>query len=312
MDYRKFLDKTETLVLPYFGGTSVITSDRRLRVQLTIEPGWWEFSIKGRIATPVRRSEDYDLSTLPKIRGHYFNTWLFISGNEIERMHFIPTGTCDVFSPCIARRWYNGDLIFESADFEDEAEINARLALESNAAIADLKGIPASLRAAYGFALLRKEAQQRSMRVSPREVMRELGRVAVGGSEVAIDVLVNIAEQRQMQINRQRGMQRRDVVQESASNVRRHRRDSLEDDLLRVLANASADFRSFRLLEDNLVEVTFNFLGDRFITLVEADTFRVFDAGICLDGADRELTLEILPGVIREAIYNGELVITRH
>ena len=58
-------------------------------------------------------------------------------------------------------------------------------------------------------------------------------------------------------------------------------------------------------------EVVYTFLGQRFATIVDERTLQVRDAGICLDGADRELTLESLPGVIREAVDTGELFITR-
>lgn len=45
--------------------------------------------------------------------------------------------------------------------------------------------------------------------------------------------------------------------------------------------------------------------------MVAADSLNVLDAGICLDGADGALTLESLPGVIREAVETGALVVTR-
>jgi len=44
---------------------------------------------------------------------------------------------------------------------------------------------------------------------------------------------------------------------------------------------------------------------------IDAITLQVWDAGVCLAGEDRLVTLESLPGVIREAIETGRLVITR-
>ncbi|VAW81682.1 hypothetical protein MNBD_GAMMA12-735 [hydrothermal vent metagenome] len=48
------------------------------------------------------------------------------------------------------------------------------------------------------------------------------------------------------------------------------------------------------------------------MTIINALNFRVIDAGICLDETDSELNLTSLPAVIREAINNGLLYITRH
>jgi hypothetical protein len=45
--------------------------------------------------------------------------------------------------------------------------------------------------------------------------------------------------------------------------------------------------------------------------VVDAITLHVYDSGVCLAGADELVTLDSLPGVIREAIEEDALVITR-
>jgi hypothetical protein len=80
----------------------------------------------------------------------------------------------------------------------------------------------------------------------------------------------------------------------------------------RALASAGARLHDTRRLEGGRLEVTFRFMGERFLSIVDMGTLQVVDAGICLAGADREVTLESLPSVIREAIEDGVLVITRH
>jgi hypothetical protein len=47
------------------------------------------------------------------------------------------------------------------------------------------------------------------------------------------------------------------------------------------------------------------------LTKIDEISFQVYDAGICLSGADREVNLESLPSVIREAIDSEVLVVTR-
>jgi hypothetical protein len=66
-----------------------------------------------------------------------------------------------------------------------------------------------------------------------------------------------------------------------------------------------------RLGGGNHLEVAFQFMGERFLSVVDAISLQVIDSGICLDGEDELVTLDSLPGVIREAIDIGRLVITR-
>lgn len=308
MDYRKFLGKTTTQVLPYFGGAYVVAAERRLHVKHQIEPGWWQFNIEGRKAMPQSKADAVDLSACQSVRGHVLDDWLFISGRQIERLHFVPTGMCDVFSPCSARRWHQGSLIFTGVEFEDEAEINVRTKLEEYEPITELKGVAASLRCAYGYALLSAAARQRQMPVALREVVNRLADIAGDGMPLANQLLDEIHAQRVMQQNRLRGMSREGLTRAGTRRAAR----TLEDKLAEILHNAGADFRSARQLEDGLIEVTYHFMDERFISVVDDTTFNVFDAGICLDGADREVTLESLPSVIREAIDIGALYITRH
>jgi hypothetical protein len=80
----------------------------------------------------------------------------------------------------------------------------------------------------------------------------------------------------------------------------------------RALERAGARLKDARRLANNQLEVTYAFMGERFISIVDGDSLRVRDAGVCLAGADSEVTLESLPAVIREAIDEGVLHITRY
>jgi hypothetical protein len=60
------------------------------------------------------------------------------------------------------------------------------------------------------------------------------------------------------------------------------------------------------------LQVTFTCDGERITCVVDAETLQVYDAGFCLAGADRELTLDSLPSTVREAIDVDHLNITRH
>ena len=88
-------------------------------------------------------------------------------------------------------------------------------------------------------------------------------------------------------------------------------RDNAQQRAADVLEAAGAALLASRHLDDTSFEVTFRFMGERFIAVVDWRTLHVYDSGICLSGADELLGLDALPAVIREAIELDELNITR-
>jgi hypothetical protein len=83
-----------------------------------------------------------------------------------------------------------------------------------------------------------------------------------------------------------------------------------EERVADALHAARAGLRGLRWLGGSQIEVRYDLDGERFVSIVEADSLQVVDAGICLVGSDRELTLESLPSVIREAMRTHQLNIT--
>ena len=78
-----------------------------------------------------------------------------------------------------------------------------------------------------------------------------------------------------------------------------------------ALDGAHARMLAARRLGGGQLEVTFDFMGERFISVVDALSLQIIDSGVCLAGEDDLVTLDSLPGVIREAIDTDRLVITR-
>jgi len=315
MDYTKFLAKKETLVLPYFGGARVDARDRRLRLKGQAEPGWWEFEVTGRNATPLRKTEPADLSDLPATRGHFAGGWLFFSGRDMGRIALPLEEEPEPLAPCTARRWHSGHLLFDGVEFEDDAEDAARRALEDGNAIADVKGVTPALRAAFGFALLATAGRAVVVPISPREAAPYVVEVANGGRDAANRVIHAIREQRvewaALLAEEQR--EQRNISVARGARLRNVRRATDIGDICdRALDAAGARMLRWRRSGQNMVEVTFEFMDERFISLIDVETLHVYDSGICLSGADEELTLESLPSAIKEAIETGQLHITRH
>nr|WP_242588956.1 hypothetical protein [Corallococcus macrosporus] len=357
-------------------------------------------------------------------------------------------------SPVTARRWHDGTLLFEGVEFESEAEEAARRALEEDRALGDARGVSASLRAAFGFAVLEAASRGMGIPFAPVEARARVLDVAREGRAEAERCLRALAEERvrflRMQAEQEarreaeaharsrawtdlehgspavwRDAEGREIarplsgrererwdalhgvgarewthpefgVREASSDAEAHARTAWRDSngratartvrgrergeawrdadvreaaramserergevwrdadgrghetrearrdasarassvrdgrghgrhghrraepdagawVERALDKAGARLLGHRRLGDGLLEVVYAFMGERFVTVVEAATLRVRDAGVCLAGADTQVTLESLPSVLREAIETDALVITRH
>jgi hypothetical protein len=305
MDYRRFLSRRETRVLPYFGGKTVDAPDRRLRVPEEGPPGWWTFEIEGRIARRVAPAEPVGLGELPACHGHLLERWLVLEGAKVEEVQLLPAEQALPLSPVTARRWCSGELLFQSVDFESEVEEAVRRALEEGRTLEGLKGVPATLTSAFGLAVIFAASRRLAIPVAPVEVRRQLGQIAMGSAALAEELLRGLAQERQ----RHRFQRALRSAVRSADRPAPEQTD--EERAAAALEAAGARLLGCRRIAGDVLEVRYRLEGARFISLVHPVSLQVIDAGICLAGADAEVTLESLPSVIREAMDQG-LVYTRH
>ena len=328
-DFRRFLTSSrdvDSTVVAYTGGHFVRTRDRRLRVQ---EPpathGWYRARIRGRNADLVSSADMPCLDGLPILRGHRWGTRLVLPDASAPELAFLPGDEPLALAPLVARRWHDQSLVVESEDFETEHEELVRDALERGQGLAELQHVPASLRAAFVYSILEREAEGGAP-WHPLEVRARLPQLAKEGRAGVRAELARLEAERlqaresarQHQAS-QAGSQLEWETWEEARDRSFARRPRPSPDDARgvaaaraALAGAGASFVSLRSLQGgSQLEVRYRFLGAGFETVVAAETLNVLDAGICLDGADGALTLESLPGVIREAVETGALVVTR-
>ena len=312
-DFRAFLKPAAPVVLPYFGGTRVDAKDRRFKVAAEIAAGWWQFAIEGRNAVPKAAAEPVDLSALPILRGHWVDGFIVTSGREIARVAIPPVEEPAPLAKVTGRRWYSGDVLLDTIEFEDDAELSARSALEDKRPIADVRGIVPSLRAAFGYALGMAAAREARVPVTLRELSSDVVAIAEHGLDAAKAAIDRIVARRLEAEAAMRAQRDRAMMREIAERSYRQRRaGSPAERADAALEAAGARMISVRRAGANELEVTFTYEGVRIISTVDPETLHVYDSGICLDGADEELTLDSLPSVIKEAIENGYLNITRH
>jgi hypothetical protein len=322
VDYTKFLNKKEEAILAYLGGPFAYGKDRRLRVaEPRPQNGFHKFEIKGRDATAIERVESPELGKLPRVRGHHVRGWILSQDlrSRAERIELMPAEEPMPFAIVRARRWHSGDLVFESLDFDTEVEDAARLRLEEKAPLGELKGAPLSLRTAYGVALAFAWAAELGAHISVREALPAAGRIAEGGEGVARPFLVQLGARRaeEMEARRIRAIieGRPAGPPPLAYRTPARERPTLENAAIRAeqaLDAAHARMLSSRHLGNGNIEVTWSFMGERFISVVDGISLHVYDSGVCLAGEDELVTLDSLPSVIREAIETDVLVITRH
>ena len=323
-DFRAFLAPQEPVVLPYFGGTRVDAVDRRLRVEGQVDLGWWRFRVEGRRAVPVEPASPAELGSLPRLRGHWVGGWIVVDGRKLARIALPPDDEPSPLARVTARRWYSGDLVFEALEFEDDAELEARSALEQRRPLGELRGVAPSLRVAFGIALGGVLARELGAEISFRELVPRAVAIADRGREVVREWLDELAEQRRraeaaLAEERRRALEearrRAEELRMSAAARSAHAIERRHDPVRRAddaLDGADARMLGCRRLERGRhLDVTYEVDGTRIISLVDADTLQVIDPGICLSGAHRVLTLDAMPSVVREAIEQDHLNITR-
>lgn len=312
-DFRAFLAPQEPVVLPYFGGTRVDAADRRLRVDGELVPGWWRFRVEGRRAVPVEPASPAELGALPRLRGHWVEGWIVSDGRQLARVALPPDDEPTPLARACGRRWHSGDLLFDALDFDDDAELEARRALDERRPIGELRGVVPSLRVAFGIALGCAIGRELGIAVSVRELVPRAVAIADRGQDVVLAWLDELAAERRRadEEARRRAAGRR--LEAAAGTARAVARDG--DPVRRAddaLDGAGARMLTCRRLERGTqLDVTYEVDGTRILSVVDAETLQVLDPGICLAGAHRVLTLDAMPSVVREAIEQDHLNITR-
>jgi len=317
VDYKAFLKPSDPVVLPYFGGTRVEAATRRFAIERQLAPGWWRFQIDHRRAVPLEPASPVGLESLPVMRGHWVDGWVIEDGRTLGRIALPPDDEPPALSRVVARRWYGGDLLFDTIEFEDDAELSARRALEERRPLGDIKGVVPSLRAAFGYALGMAVARELGFAVMPRELTPRVVAIADGGREVVVPMFTAMIAQREAEAaEARRRAEEAEAAARLAGAVKGAKLVTRTRDPRRrvdeVLEAARARMITCRAVARGAqLDVVYEVDGTRIMSLVQADTLQVIDPGICLSGAHRVLTLDAMPSVVREAIEEDHLNITR-
>jgi hypothetical protein len=326
VDYRALLGGSGTRVLPYLGGGRVRSGDRTYRVKQELEPAWYGFELRGRdaVAQDVHDADHDVLDALPAVRGHLSSRGLALGDGRSTPIALMDE-TPEVLSPVLCRS-LDAYVLFQRTEFDDDAEEHARAALEDQVGLAQVKGVGASLRAAFVHTLLDQVGDALQIGWRWDEVRPHVLQISEGGHDAAHGLLSGYRARREQALREQEAALARAhraqlraarqallAQREEQRLARRHGTlrpgGPQHSHIERVLAGSDAELLSVRPVQD-LLHVRFRFAESRFDCLVDPTSLQVIDAGICLDGADRMLTLDSLPSVLREALDTGQLVVT--
>ncbi len=306
MSWRSLLQEApEERVLPWVGGRRLVDRGRSWKLEGPLPPehGWHRFSVGGsRKATWLGPGEpdpafDEGRETL---RGYLVGNRLIPDGaavvpdpaclvDQTVLVHLVERGL-ERFARALVAREPDGPWVFARLEFPlgPEAEVQQVFA-DRLASVDGVREVPPALDLAFRFcsferdegARRREEARRRREEEERRAEAERLVGTARGRRELAA------------------------VDFEAAATA-----------ALRVSGAELLDFRDGYGRGE--VVVQFRFRRQRFECVVERDTLRILDSGICLvdhdtgERGDTRFTLESLPGVIDQAIREGRLVIFRH
>ena len=310
MSWKDLLGKPgETTVLPWLEGRSLRSGDRVWHIdgRLPREPGWYEWTIEGnkvRFSKPAG-VEEKALQGL--VRGYLIGDRIVVDGTDVnpepskiaeqsEPVLLIEPGL-DRFARILAGRVSeNGELFFLRQDFPLGPEDAVLAAYRRNApSVQDIKDVTPALDAAF-----RMESWQRAEAARRRAELERLR--AEEEARLA-------QEQRRAQIAQALG---------TGQGRRQMALIDFPEAARAALAAGGARFIDHRPAPGRGEMVVVFQIDHRQFECVCDLQFHIIDSGICLTGHgsgiryDDRLTLESLPGVIRQAIREGRLVVFRH
>lgn len=305
MDWRSYLDDGARLIAPWLGGRYVYRDGRRWRIPgyLPLEHAWCEWGIKGREAEYLKICDQDPDYTCGQVRefwtGYLVGNRLIPDGTEwcANEEHLIGhTMMVYLIEPGLERftraevEVVADKAVFRQCLFPLGPEDDARKAFaDRRYTLGHIADCTPALDLAFRFACLQRR----------------------------------LLEERRARLGQARREERhRETLAQNMSTGLGRRMEAVEhfDEAVRsALALSGADLLDIRGGRERIEAVIqFRLKERRFECVVERDTLRIVDSGICLtdessgERGDGYFTLESLPGVILEAIESNRLVVYRH
>lgn len=311
MGWQDLLASGGDRVLPWFGGRKVHSHDRTWTImgRLPKEHGWYSFqttaarecSLKG----PADREPAYE--TGHKIVRGFLVGDRFIPDDarvdpdpaklidQTEEVFCVELGL-DRFQKAAVVRDREGHLVFMRLEWPEGPETEVLAAYQDRKdSVTDIKGVTPALDLAFRWISYQRAAAEARAAELERLRKEEEAKAAEAERLRRLMEQTGTAEGRRALARQDFNAAAKAALQVSGA------------ELLDVIATHKR----------NEVRVQYRFRHRRLECVVNKDTLRVVDAGVCLDDhrgtkGDTWFTLESLPGVIGEAMDRHKLVVWRH
>ena len=99
MDPRRFLGRSQRLVLPVVDRAHAEGRERPHHLEAEVEPGWWSIELMGRRARAIAPADAPPMESLARRTGATCASLLFVSGTEALPLQLAPAGELPAFSP---------------------------------------------------------------------------------------------------------------------------------------------------------------------------------------------------------------------
>lgn len=310
MSWQDLLSSDEKRTLPWTGGRRVFDKDRTwtIKGRLPEEFGWFEFDTstarKATLVGPADPDPDYETDRRT-VRGYLTGNRMIPDDARVDpdpdklidqttQVYLVEPGLERFVRAVVADN--NGRLVYVRQEFPEGPETEVQEAYQDRLeSVSHIKGVTPALDLAFRWVSRQRllaeererEAERRRIEEEKKRAEKELVRQAMKDSGT--------------------GLGRRALAQRDFN----------------AAAKAALFISGAQLLDTrkshrkNEMIVQYRFRNHRLECVVDKQTLRIIDSGICLtdhDGekGDRYFTLESLPGVVKEAIDTDRLVVYRH
>lgn len=273
MDYRSFLSTEGTrMVLPYACGGKVTDGRRTWKLRTELDPGWYRFEEEGRFLRCLEAREPEWESWSRPADQGYLSCGRIITMSFMGKLFGLPPEEEGDRFTPVIVRSW-----FDQSLWFDGFDFEGDAEEQVREAFEEERGI-------FDIkGVTPPLAQAYLLENTQRTLARE-------------------AEERRLAAE--------DEKRKVAELLRRQK--SIEGRIAMALAHSRAELIDWRRSGGNRAIVKYRLGGQRYECVVDTESLRILDAGICLDGADRSLNLSSLPSAVREAVNTGQLYVMRH
>lgn len=312
MGWEDLLVSNHQLVLPWLGGRKIYDRERTWKIQGALPPehGWYTFDVSSGKKAVLSGAAELDLDFeegRETVRGYIVGNRMILDSARVnpDPKKFVKQTTpvflvepgLDRFARAIAARTQDGHLVYLRQEFPDGSEAEVQEAYQDRLdSVSNIHGVSPALDMAFRWlSYQRLRAEEREREQERRRAEEEHKRA--------------LEERRQEAMrNAGTGLGRRTLAKVDFKAAAKA-----------ALAVSGAELLDVRASHNNSeMVVQYRFRRQRLECVVERETLRIIDSGICLtdhntgEQGDRYFTLESLPIVVAQAIDEGVLVVYRH